>query len=559
MKKVTFLIAFIFVVSFLMFSGSLDAQLPDLTVEKITVTRNCNLVVVVKNEGPGILPDYVYTQHHPKSAGVYVYINGNGWGGKTIWKFDPSRKLQKPGGRAACILTYKVGATPIDVKAVVDLHDVVREDDPNNNSLVRKALSCRSTPPRPRFSIYNIQMSPQSPASLALNQKVNITFDYYASVKVHIWARPFSGKSLTPDYAAHGSPLYAAGTGKGTGYFKITKGKGVIDRVRFQMMDETKKKLYLEKFVRVKYTYPGKGYQPCGIRLTSLSKTSGYPGDTFKMIGTWGATKGTKIPCINKGNMNKLIVLNWSPSELKVKIPDGLEPGKYRVGVYCNDLSQGGSYSSGWLDFIILKKTDTSVAPKRFLLDFVDAYLVYEHGKKSLQIATEKNVLSYGGDWHRAKIYNHLFDLREKFWKNFFWRVNTSRKEVYRVRNGTFGKIGGTYETLTNIKVGVVGNGANPTRFFLRFQKAYLVYVPSSKTLQITAMGNNVGNVLSYGSDWQKCNLKPYLYQLKQNVWKGFYWQINTSRLKVYNIKGGKFCTVIGSGPAMMMGVRVVK
>lgn len=113
-----------------------------------------------------------------------------------------------------------------------------------------------------------------------------------------------------------------------------------------------------------------KTYKPCGISLTSLSKTSGVPGDTFKMYGTWGATQGTKIPCINKGGMNKLIVLSWSNTVIKVKIPAGLAPGNYKVGVYCNDLSAGGSYSSGWKDFVINKMVAASQD-----IDISDIYL----------------------------------------------------------------------------------------------------------------------------------------------------------------------------------------
>jgi hypothetical protein len=94
-----------------------------------------------------------------------------------------------------------------------------------------------------------------------------------------------------------------------------------------------------------------KKYKPCGINLTSLSHTAGAPGSVFKLYGRWGSTQGTKIPCINKGGMNRLIVLHWSNSAIKVRIPAGLAPGLYKVGVYCNDLSLGGSYSSGWKDF----------------------------------------------------------------------------------------------------------------------------------------------------------------------------------------------------------------
>ena len=324
MKKVTFSIAFFFVVSFLMFSGSLKVRRPDLTIEKITVDKKCHLVVVVKNNGPGILPNNVYTVHHPKSAGVYVYINGKGWGGQSIWKFDPGRNLQQPGGMATYISRYVVGTTPIEVKAVVDLHNDVTENIETNNKKVQMKLRCKPYTSPARFTIYNIKMSPKSPAYLALNQKVNITFDYYSSAKVHIWARPFSGKSLTPNYAAHGSPLYAAGKGKGTGYFKITKGKGYINRVRFQMMDSTKTKLYLEKFVHVKYKYP----KPVKLWITisSISQihfwNSGGGTEELSMGGTgFGGSIGTKQVQVGPISLDASSVEEWLPDHIIMALP----------------------------------------------------------------------------------------------------------------------------------------------------------------------------------------------------------------------------------------------
>ena len=44
----------------------------------------------------------------------------------------------------------------------------------------------------------------------------------------------------------------------------------------------------------------------CKIKLHSLSKVSGAPGDTFEMVGIWGETQGIKTPSINKGGGNKL-------------------------------------------------------------------------------------------------------------------------------------------------------------------------------------------------------------------------------------------------------------
>jgi hypothetical protein len=106
--------------------------------------------------------------------------------------------------------------------------------------------------------------------------------------------------------------------------------------------------------------------KPCGISLTGLSKTSGYPGETFRLLGTWGATQGPKIPCINKGKMNKLIVLGWSNTAIRVRIPAGLAPGTYRVGVYCHSLDLGKTYSSGWKDFQIKARGAATTAGSIF-------------------------------------------------------------------------------------------------------------------------------------------------------------------------------------------------
>ncbi len=201
--------------------------------------------------------------------------------------------------------------------------------------------------------------------------------------------------------------------------------------------------------------------------------------------------------------------------------------------------------------------------PKRFLLDFVDAYLIYQPASNTLQIATEGNVLSYGTDWDKCKMKPYLYHLRKKSWKDFYWKVNTSRKEVYMVTEGTFCQFGGNERKL-NFAVDVVGGAGDtePDRFFIRFGNygAYLVYEPSSNTLQIAAVTTPGGGVvLSYGEDWQRCKVYPYLYHLKQNFWKDFHWKINTSRKGAWRTKGGTFCKVGGSDTSLKMRVRVVE
>ncbi len=106
-------------------------------------------------------------------------------------------------------------------------------------------------------SISNIQLSPSSPASLALNQRVNITFDYVTDEVdgVRIFVRPFSNGSLTPHYGAHGSGLYPLGSGSGTGFFTIRSGDATVDQLRFQMLNADQSQLLLEFFIPVEYHF----------------------------------------------------------------------------------------------------------------------------------------------------------------------------------------------------------------------------------------------------------------------------------------------------------------
>ncbi len=185
---------------------------------------------------------------------------------------------------------------------------------------------------------------------------------------------------------------------------------------------------------------------------------------------------------------------------------------------------------------------------KRFLLKFQDAYLVHQPGQSSLQITAQDNVLSYGNDWQVRQIKPYLYHLKQKVWKNFYWTVNTSRHEVYRVTGGQFGKIGGKKQKI-GIGVDTVGSDGNPTRFLLRFNDAHLIHQVGQSGLQIATQGN----ALSYGKDWQVRQLKPYLFHLKQKAWKNFYWKVNTSRKKAYRVKGGQFGKMGGQETKMDM------
>lgn len=106
-------------------------------------------------------------------------------------------------------------------------------------------------------AIFDVELAPSSPASLVHEESVDITFSYTKNVTegVHIWARPMSGGSLAPDYSAHGSPVYVASSGTGSGHFTITTGDVHVDQVRLQMWNDTQTDLLFEKFIDVDYTF----------------------------------------------------------------------------------------------------------------------------------------------------------------------------------------------------------------------------------------------------------------------------------------------------------------
>lgn len=105
--------------------------------------------------------------------------------------------------------------------------------------------------------VSHISLSPDTPDVLAFDQDVDLRFNYITRWQggVRIWARPFTNGALTPNYAAHGSPLYTASSGSGTGFFTITSGQVVVDQIRIQMWDDGQTTLLFEAFLPVYYRF----------------------------------------------------------------------------------------------------------------------------------------------------------------------------------------------------------------------------------------------------------------------------------------------------------------
>ena len=91
-------------------------------------------------------------------------VNGQQWGGKSIWLFDSGRKLQKPGGQVRCLLNYTVKGT-INVGALVDMHNVVREAQEWNNSFFAREVKCTGGGQggKPDLVVRNISLTGRKP------------------------------------------------------------------------------------------------------------------------------------------------------------------------------------------------------------------------------------------------------------------------------------------------------------------------------------------------------------------------------------------------------------
>jgi hypothetical protein len=112
----------------------------------------------------------------------------------------------------------------------------------------------------PENRIWNIDMTPSSPASLEFDERVNITFNYHAdeSGGVRLFCIPYTNGSITPNSTVNGSPLYDAGDGTGDGFITVTSGGVTVDQIRVYMTNADQSQTLFETFIDVSYTFgPG--------------------------------------------------------------------------------------------------------------------------------------------------------------------------------------------------------------------------------------------------------------------------------------------------------------
>lgn len=107
------------------------------------------------------------------------------------------------------------------------------------------------------FLIEDIELCPPAPARLNPGERVNLNYGYYndEGQNTLIFARPFSQGSLSPGYAASGSPTYGTGTGFADDFFTINNENVIVDQIRFQVTNADQSETLAEYFIPVHYEF----------------------------------------------------------------------------------------------------------------------------------------------------------------------------------------------------------------------------------------------------------------------------------------------------------------
>lgn len=92
--------------------------------------------------------------------------------------------------------------------------------------------------------------------------------------------------------------------------------------------------------------------------------------------------------------------------------------------------------------------------PSQLILKLTKTQLEFEPVAGKFRILTFGDSISYIPFWKIARIKAHLYQFCYTLWQDFFWEVDTFKKQVSRVTGGTFGKEGGTAAPL-NLNVTV--------------------------------------------------------------------------------------------------------
>jgi hypothetical protein len=108
------------------------APKPDLVVDKITLNPAGNIVVEIRNAGPGPMPDTAWRSTESFAACFVIMIGVQFVDYATLWAADPNRALKNPGGTITYTSPIKI-QEPTTVRVWLDITEQVEEANEGNN------------------------------------------------------------------------------------------------------------------------------------------------------------------------------------------------------------------------------------------------------------------------------------------------------------------------------------------------------------------------------------------------------------------------------------------
>ncbi len=122
-----------------------DAALkPDLVVDKIYLNPAGNIVVDIRNAGPGTLPESAWRSTESYAACFVIMIGVQFVDYATIWAADPNRALKNPGGTITYVSPVKI-QEPTAVRVWLDVTEQVEDANRANNI---KQVLLKPEPPK---------------------------------------------------------------------------------------------------------------------------------------------------------------------------------------------------------------------------------------------------------------------------------------------------------------------------------------------------------------------------------------------------------------------------
>ena len=108
------------------------APKPDLVVDRVSLNQAGNIVVDIRNAGPGPLPDAAYRSTESFAACFVLMIGVQFVDFATLWAADPGRILRNPGGTITYTSPIRI-QEPTAVRVWMDITEQVEEANEGNN------------------------------------------------------------------------------------------------------------------------------------------------------------------------------------------------------------------------------------------------------------------------------------------------------------------------------------------------------------------------------------------------------------------------------------------